>query len=150
MIWVVAFIALTGALASAAWWRGQPEKVLAFCVVLIGLCIMAAIRGDAHGIIAFAVWTIASYLLLNFPAAATLYLLSAFCYTLQLQGGWAVATQVFSNVAGLAGLAAVWYGNPKWRYAGLDLSSPGGWLAVDFDTTASRERPKTPDKGAAP
>lgn len=133
MTLVAAFIAVTVALALASWWRGHIERVFAFVIVAAGLGIMAATAGHAGGIMAFALWTLISYMLLNFPRAATLYLVSAFCYILELQGHWMIAIQVASNLAGLAGLVAIWYEHPKWKYVGFDWSRRWGALVVDFD-----------------
>lgn len=130
MIWIAAFIALTAALAAVAWWRGDCERAAAFGTVLLGLVVMAALRGDAHGIVAFAVWTVVSYLILRFPVASALYLLSAFCYILWLQGAWDYALQVVSNVSGLAGLAAVQYGKPRFNRVSRHWPRAWGRLAL--------------------
>lgn len=113
---VAAFIALTAALALARLWRRDVCRALAFGFVAAGLCLMAAIQDHAGGIIAFATWTLVSYLLLNFPAASVLFLFSAFCYILELYGVWVLQIQIASNLAGVIGLAAIWYGRPKWNH----------------------------------
>lgn len=130
MIWVAAFIVITLALLAASSIMRRHEHAVAFSVVLAGLIVMAVFRSEANGVVAFAVWTMASYLLLNFPVAATLYLASAFCYTLQLSGHLNVALQVASNAAGLLGLVAIWNGTPRWRYSDRGYSGPGRFVAL--------------------
>ena len=140
MTWVLAFCAVTLALIVAAVVVHRPAHAVGFFIVLSGLGLMAVFREDANGIIAFAIWTLASYLLINFPLASMLYLVSAFCYTLQMTGHFNFAIQVFSNILGLAGLAAIWYGKPKWRYVGIDWSRHWGGLAVAFNDEKSNTR----------
>lgn len=137
-----AFIGVTVILAAASMWRRRFENALAFGAVTAGLSVMALIAGNAGGIVAFAVWTLVSYAVLNFPIAAMLYLVSAFCYILELQGHWMLAIQVASNLAGVAGLAVLWYGTPKWRYVGMGRSRHWGLVFVDFNTSRRDPRAK--------
>lgn len=139
MTLLASFIVIALALTGLAWWRGSLERALAFAFVAGGLGVMAAIYEQAGGVVAFAIWTIVSYLLLNFPIAATLYLVSAFCYILELQGVWMFQIQVASNLAGLIGLAVIWYEHPKWRYVGFGRAGIWGRLAVDYNTTSRRQ-----------
>lgn len=107
--------AVTG-LACFAVWRRDYSRALAFAIVACGLCAMVPIHAQIDGIIAFSIWTLASYMLRNFPVASLLYLLSAFCYILELKGVYLWQIQALSNVLGVLGLAAIWYGRPKWHH----------------------------------
>ena len=141
-----AFLGVTIILAALSLWRRRVENALALGAVAIGLGVMAIIAGNAGGIVAFAVWTLVSYAVLNFRPAAALYLASAFCYILELQGHWLLAIQIASNLTGLVGLAALWYGKPKWRYVGFGRSRHWGLVFVDFNTarrnSSDAERPE--------
>jgi hypothetical protein len=122
-----AFIAVTGLLCAFQAWRKKFTHAIAFGVICASLCMMIFLRGDPiDGVVAFAVWTLVSHAVLMFPLASILFLLSAFCYILELQGNYAYAIQVTSNLLGLAGVLAVWYGTPKWKYRlenGIGLGS---------------------------
>jgi NAD/NADP transhydrogenase beta subunit len=146
MIWLGAFLALVGGLSVASAIRREPEKALAYAFILGGLLLMLAVRGHANGWIAFAVWTLISYLILNFPIASTLYLASAFCYIFGLWGLSDYAAQVASNIAGLLGLVAVWYGRPKWQYVGNDRPSRWGAVSVAADVARGRARAERPSE----
>jgi hypothetical protein len=119
---LIAFMGVVAALLLASLWRGQNAHAVAFLIVLCGLGIMGAIRTQLDGVIGFAVWTLVSYMLLNFPRASTIYLCSAFCYIIELQGYWLLAIQIVSNGLGLAGLVAIWYGTPRIE-RGTDLGA---------------------------
>lgn len=137
---LIAFMGLVSALALASLWRKRFSHAAAFAVVACGLAVMSLIATRVDGVIAFAVWTLASYALLNFPKAAALYLASAFCYILELQGNWVFAIQVACNILGLVGLAAIWYGTPRREYR-PDLGAVfRGGRFVDFDPVESRAR----------
>ena len=113
---VLALIAAVSGLACFAAWRRDTPRALAFAIVACGLGAMVPIHEQIDGIIAFSIWTLASYMLRNFPAASLLYLLSAFCYILELKGFYLWQIQALSNVLGVMGLAAIWYGRPKWHH----------------------------------
>jgi hypothetical protein len=127
---LLAFICLVATLCAWQAWRKRFTNALALAVICGGLFLMVFLRGDPiDGIAAFAIWTLVSYLVLMFPLAAILFLVSAFCYILELQGSFAYYIQIASNLAGIAGVLAVWHGKPKWRYRierglglGVDLS----------------------------
>jgi len=144
---VAAFIALAAALAGVSAWRGEHERARAFVAVFVGLVVTAATRDHGDGWIAFSIWTLVSYTMLIFPVAATLYLVSAFCYILELQGRWLVGIQVVSNFAGLAGLVAVYRGNPMWRITGGGWLGLGGSVALDRYTKAGSARASLRDEG---
>lgn len=114
---VFVFIALTFSLAGWKLWKREQAKAVAYIVVALGLVIMSILPGRIDGILAFATWTLVSYALLNFPYAATLYLISAFCYILELQGAFLTPIQIGSNLCGLLGLVAIWNGTPRWEYS---------------------------------
>ena len=137
---LLAFIGVVSALALASLWRKRLAHAAAYAVVACGLMVMSLIETRIDGVMAFAVWTLTSYALLNFPKAAAVYLASAFCYILELQGHWVFAIQVSCNILGLVGLAAIWYGTPRREYR-FDIGAAfrGGGL-VDFNPVESRAR----------
>jgi hypothetical protein len=51
-----------------------------------------------------------------FPVACLLFLASAFCYILELQGNYTYAIQVISNLAGLSGVFFIALGTPRRKY----------------------------------
>jgi len=138
---LAAFMVLALALCMIRLANRDQARALAYVAILCGLAVMAAIRGDAGGVLAFAVWTLCSYALLNFPVASTLYLFSAFCYILELQGAWQLQIQIASNLAGMAGLVAVWYGKPKWEHNFAWGSGRGYTRSVAVDVKAGNPRP---------
>lgn len=141
---VMAFLAITAALVAWRAYKRDRDRALAYAFVLVGLGIMAAIRGHAGGVVAFAVWTLVSYLLLNFPLAAALYLASAFCYIAELQGYGTFAIQIVSNLLGLAGLVAVSVQPPRWRYAGSSRPGPRRLLAMAYHAARGGARATIP------
>jgi hypothetical protein len=146
---LAAYIAATCILAGLRLWRRDTARALAYCAVLMGLLTMAAIRGPAEGIVAFSVWTLVSYSLRNFPLATTVYLGSAFCYMLELQGAAMLYLQLASNALGVLGLVAIWYGQPRWQYippSWIGFSRP---LSLGDDIAARSTGPQETDKEAA-
>jgi hypothetical protein len=132
---LVAFMGIVAVLLVASLWRGQKPHAKAFLAVLCGLGVMGLIRTELDGVLGFAVWTLVSYVLLNFPRASAIYLLSAFCYIVELQGQWLLAIQLVSNGLGLAGLVAIWHGTPRGEHrTDLGVTFWGRRpLAVDVD-----------------
>ena len=126
-----ALIAVVAGIACFAAWRKDTPRALAFGIVACGLAAMVPIHSQIDGIIAFSIWTLASYMLRNFPVASLLYLLSAFCYILELKGVYLSQIQALSNVLGVLGLAAIWYGRPKWHHRIGFGRGIGGPLAGD-------------------
>jgi hypothetical protein len=126
-----ALLAIVGMLLCVALWRKDYPRSIVFAVVIAGLVLMIAIpsRDGVDGIVAFAIWTIASYMLRNFSWASVLFLSSEFCYNLELKGLYLWQIQAVSNVLGVVGLAAIWYGRPKWDHKfsfGRGVGSPVG------------------------
>lgn len=147
MIVALSFLALTIGLALVAEALNRRAQTIAFLIVAAALLVMVFAWGEAHGVIAFAVWTLASYLLLNFPAAATLYLVSAFLYLVPGGGWYGAALQIASNATGLAGLWMIWNAKPKWEYVGGDRARTWGGVAVGYDT---HRRNSQDEKGTTP
>lgn len=137
---LLAFIGIVAGLLLASLWRGRKSHAMAYLAVLCGIGVMGAVRTELDGVLGFAVWTLVSYTLLNFPRASTLYLCAAFCYIIELQGQWLLAIQLASNGLGLAGLVAIWYGTPRSERR-TDLG-PVFWgrrlVAVDVDQGNNR------------
>jgi hypothetical protein len=114
---LLAFIALTGLICAYKAWRKQYTHAIALGIVCLGLLSMTFLRGNPiDGVVAFAVWTLVSYAVLMFPVACLLFLASAFCYILELQGNYAYAIQVISNLAGLSGVFFIALGTPRRKY----------------------------------
>lgn len=146
---LAAYIAATCILAGLRWQRRDTARALAYCAVLAGLATMAAIRGPTEGIVAFAVWTLVSYSIRNFPLATTVYLGSAFCYMLELQGAAMLYLQLASNALGVLGLVAIWYGQPRWQYIPSSWIGSSRPLSLGDDIAARGARPQETDKEAA-
>ena len=120
---------LTFALLAHRLFKADSARTIAFGAVLLGLLLMIGIQGNAGGIVAFAAWTLVSYAVLNFPVASMLYLFAALCYILKLQGAYPYGVQIVSNLSGVAGLVAIWYGKPRWQY-NVDLRAWGWRVGV--------------------
>ena len=146
---LAAYIAATCILAGLRLQRRDTARALAYCAVLAGLVTMAAIRGPAEGIVAFSVWTLVSYSMRNFPLATTVYLGSAFCYMLELQGAAMLYLQLASNALGVLGLVAIWYGQPRWQYVLPGWIGLGGPVSLGDDLAARGSRPAKSDKEIA-
>ena len=145
---LLAFMGVVTALMIASLWRGHQSHAAAFLVVLCGLGVMGLIRTELDGVLGFAVWTLISYMLLSFPRASTLYLCSAFCYIIELQGQWLMAIQIASNGLGLAGLVAIWYGTPR-SERGIDMGAifwGRHFVAADADQGRIRNQKAGEDK----
>lgn len=146
---LAAYIAATCILAGLRWQRRDTARALAYAAVLAGLVVMAAVRGPSEGIVAFSVWTLVSYSLRNFPLATTVYLGSAICYMLELQGAAMLYLQLASNALGVLGLVAIWYGQPRWQYIFHSWTGLGRPVSMGDDIAARRPRPPKSDKEAA-
>lgn len=144
-----AFLALVAALSLVSLARRDYERAVAFAFVFCGLAVMLFAWGNANGWIAFATWTLVSYLILNFPVASTLYLASAFCYIFGLWGWQTHIPQALSNLTGVFGLVAIWYGQPKRQRVSTDWLGSRLAIPEGDDIADGRQGLARRDKEAA-